>query len=237
MTTKKARTGGSRARTAKSGDGERPTRDHLPADELAEGTARMEDAAVENQVSPPPRVADPGMSDASIQRGTGKSWDAWFSILDDWGAATRSHKEIAAHLIEAHQVGGWWAQGLTVGYERARGRRAVHERSDGFSVNVSKTFPVSVERLYAAFADEVTRDRWVEPGTLRPRSTREHRTAHFDIGADGVRLGAFFTAKAADKSHVVLEIERLGSAVDVEPARAQWKERVAALAAVLNAPG
>jgi len=177
------------------------------------------------------------MSDASIQRGTGKSWDAWFNILDSWGAATRSHKQIAAHLIEAHQLTGWWAQGLTVGYERARGRRAFHERTDGFSVSVSKTFPVSVERLYAAFTDEVTRDRWLAPGTLRARSTREHRTAHFDIAADGARLGAFFTAKTADKSSVVLEIERLDSAGGVEPARAQWKERLAALAAVLNAPG
>src|SRR5688500_852337 len=30
----------------------------------------------------PPRVAEPGVSDASVHKATGKSWDEWFSLLD-----------------------------------------------------------------------------------------------------------------------------------------------------------
>ena len=43
----------------------------------------------------PPRVAEPGMSDEAVQRGTGKTWDEWLVLLDGWGAAERTHPEIA----------------------------------------------------------------------------------------------------------------------------------------------
>ena len=72
---------------------------------------------------------------------------------------THNHTEIARHVYETYSIDGWWAQSVTVGYERARGMRALHERPDGFSGNAGKTFPVPVERLFAAC---------VEPG--RPRA-------------------------------------------------------------------
>src|SRR5918996_1374602 len=99
----------------------------------------------------PPRVAEPGVSDAAVQRATGKSWDEWFALLDAWHGTTHNHAEIARHGGETYGIDGWWAQSVTVGYERARGMRAFHERPDGFSGNASKTFHVSVERLFAAF--------------------------------------------------------------------------------------
>ncbi|MDQ3044998.1 MAG: hypothetical protein M3R06_07600 [Chloroflexota bacterium] len=183
------------------------------------------------------RVADPGLSDASVERGTGKSWDAWFGILDSWGAASHSHAEIARYLVETHHLGGWWAQGITVGYERARGMRAVHERTDGFSVAVNKMFPVGVERLFSAFTDEATRDRWLAPGTLSHRSAKEYSAARFDVIGTGVRLHLYFTAKNPEKSSVAIELARLDSAEDVEPTRALWKERLTELASFLNALG
>ena len=50
---------------------------------------------------------------------------------------------------------------LTVGYEQARGLREVHEKTDGFSANKSRTFPFAVEELYAAWADEERRVEWI----------------------------------------------------------------------------
>ncbi len=45
----------------------------------------------------PPREAEPGLSDASVERGTGKTWDEWFDLLDGWAAGKRTHAEIANH--------------------------------------------------------------------------------------------------------------------------------------------
>jgi hypothetical protein len=44
-----------------------------------------------------------------------------------WGPT--GHTEIARWLVAEHRIGGWWAQSVTVAYERARGVRAKHERA------------------------------------------------------------------------------------------------------------
>jgi hypothetical protein len=62
----------------------------------------------------PPRVAEPGMSDEAIKKGSGKSWDEWFALLDAWGAMEKTHTEIARHISEELEVDGRWAQGVTV---------------------------------------------------------------------------------------------------------------------------
>lgn len=178
---------------------------------------------------------DLGMSDEAVERGTGKRWAAWFDLLDAWDAAQRSHREIAAFLHETHGVSGWWAQGVTVGYERARGRRAVNERPDGFTVSVSKTFSTPVDRLSAHFAEEVLRNRWLEPGTLRLRTVQPGRSARFDVVADGTRLSVWFIAKRETKATAQLQFEHLPTAADIEPIRSAWKAHLARLAHSLSA--
>jgi len=42
------------------------------------------------------------------------------AILDKAGAKKMDHKQIVAYLSEQHQVGPWWQQMVTVGYEQAR---------------------------------------------------------------------------------------------------------------------
>ena len=181
----------------------------------------------------PPRVAEPGMSDDAVRRGTGRTCDEWFALLDGWQARERSHPEIARYLWQEHGVDGWWAQGVTVGYERARGMRAKHERPDGFSVNASKTVPVPVARLFAAFVEEAARDRWLEPGTLRLRTAQPDRSARFDVVANGTRLAVTFAAKGDAKASVQIEHQKLPIVEDVDTWRAFWKARLARLAALL----
>ena len=185
----------------------------------------------------PPRVAEPGISDDAIRRGTGKTWDEWFALLDRWQAAQRTHSEIARCLREEHGVDGWWAQGVTVGYERARGMRAKHERPDGFSVNASKIVPVPVARLFAAFVEEVARDRWLEPGTLRLRTAQPSRSARFDVVANGTRLAVTFAAKGDAKTSVQIEHQKLPIVEDVDTWRAFWKARLDRLSALLAGAG
>ena len=240
MTREKAQKRAIRERMAKTGERYTTARHyhldlHLAPDEPpTAGDAEGPESVVAAPVSLPPRVAEPGMSDEAIRRGTGKTWDEWFVLLDAWGAPEKKHPEIARHLHEAHGVDGWWAQSVTVGYERARGMRGVHERPDGYSANASKTIAAPVERLYAAFVDEAARDRWLDPGELRLRTSQPNRSARFDVLANGTRLGVIFTSKGAAKSSVQIQHERLPTADDVEPWKGHWKARLERLAAMLR---
>ena len=128
MTTDKARKRAVRARMTKTGD--------------------RYSAARRSATKPePPATEDLGQSDETIRRATGKGWKQWIRLLDDWGARERTHTEIARHVNQVFGVSGWWAQTVTVGYERARGMRAKHQRPDGFSVSVSKTVAVDAATL------------------------------------------------------------------------------------------
>ena len=101
----------------------------------------------------------PPVADERISEATGRGWQAWFETLDEWGATKRTHTEIARWLRDEHDVEGWYAQSITVGYERARGLRAPGEHADGFAVGASKTIVVPVARLFEAFDDESRRER------------------------------------------------------------------------------
>jgi pimeloyl-ACP methyl ester carboxylesterase len=187
-------------------------------------------AAVEPQAGAPALT----MSDDAIRQGTGRGWEEWFDLLDERGGEERTHKEIAMLLREEHALGGWWAQSVTVSYERARGRRAVGERPAGFSVTAQKTVAVPVERLYDAFADPARRARWLPGAELRERTATRPRSARFDWGDGATRLVASFTPKGEARSAVALEHERLPDAAEAERMKAYWRERLSVLAARLE---
>ena len=175
------------------------------------------------------------MSDEAIRRRTGRGWEEWFDLLDTWGAADRTHTEIARWVAEEHSTKGWDAQSVTVSYERASGRRAVGEHADGFSITVSKTVAVPVDRLYEAFVAGSVRERWLPDGDLRERTTLKPRSARFDWGDGDTRVNVGFEAKGEEKSTAALAHERLADADEASRVKAFWRERFATLKEVLEA--
>jgi hypothetical protein len=175
-----------------------------------------------------------GMSDEAIRRRTGRGWEEWFDLLDEWGATERPHAEIARWLADEQGVDGWSAQSVTVGYERARGGRAVGEHAEGFSVTASKTVAVPVERLYAGFLDESLRPLWLPDAELSLRTASEPKSARFDWGDGSTRVIVGFDAKSDGKSSVGLAHERLPDAGEADRMKAFWRERVAVLKEVLE---
>jgi hypothetical protein len=173
-------------------------------------------------------------SDEAIRRRTGRGWEEWFDLLDEWGAAERPHKEIARWLREERGVDGWGAQSVTVSYERARGLRAVGEHPEGFSVTAQKTVAVPVDRLYEAFVDESLRKRWLPEAELRERTATKPKSARFDWGDGGTRVVVGFIAKGEAKSTVALEHARLADAGEAERMKAFWRERVVVLKEALE---
>jgi hypothetical protein len=59
-------------------------------------------------------------SEEAVRGATGRDYGEWFALLDAWDAGSRAHGEIAAWLIGEHRIDNWWAQTITVEYERAR---------------------------------------------------------------------------------------------------------------------
>jgi hypothetical protein len=176
-------------------------------------------AAVEQPAVEPPALAT---SDEEIRRRTGRGWEEWFDLLDEWGAPDRRHREKARWLAEQQGADplAWNVQAVVSSYERARGLREVGEKDDGtFSISATRTVAVPVERLYDAFPADGLRERTA----TRPRSAR------FDWGDNGSRLAVAFTAKGDTKSAVSVQHERLGSAAEAERMKAHWRERLTAL--------
>ena len=174
------------------------------------------------------------VSEEVIRRRTGRGWEEWLDLLDEWGAPERSHKEIAAWVADQQGSDGWSAQAVTVSYERARGLRAVGERPDGFSATASKTVAVPVDRLYDAFVEEPLRESWLPDGELRERTATKPRSARYDWGDGRTRVLVGFEAKGEAKSTVALEHARLADAEEAERMKAYWRERVGTLKEVLE---
>jgi hypothetical protein len=207
---------GTRAKEKAMDPGERTERAHVPSDDEP----------------PAPEPRRPG---DALRRATGRDRDEWFALLDAWGAAGRQYREIDAWLTGEHDVTSWWAQKLIVEYEQARGLRPPGVRPDGtFTVGVSATVAVPVDRLFEAFVDATLRERWLPGAAMRERTSRRGRSARFDRG-DGTRVNVDFAAKGDAKSQAAVEQERLPDAQAAEEAKTFWRERMAALKALLEA--
>lgn len=173
------------------------------------------------------------LSDDALARSTGYTWNGWFALLDAHGAADRSRAEIAEFLKERHGLSLWWANTINVGYERARADRVRDERRNAHRITASKTFPVTVDRLFSAFVDPSSRERWLGNTDLRLRSSKANRLAHFDWQDGLTRVSAYFTDKGA-KSAVKVQHGKLLTAEEAEAMKLYWRSRLTELQRVLD---
>ena len=165
-------------------------------------------------------------SPQAIAKATGKAPEEWNSILDSAGAQDLTHKEIATMLREEHGVSAWWSQHVTVDYERARGMRERHQTTRGYQVSVSKTLPVPLSELYAAFTDTQNRGQWLPeaPITIR-KDTPEKTTRATWTDGDGAETSVdiSYYASGDTKSRITVMQSKLADSEDVEARRAYWK--------------
>lgn len=175
----------------------------------------------------PPLLA----SDERIRDRTGRGWEEWFDLLDDWGATERPHREIARWVADQLGIGPlvWDAQAITSSYERARGLRAVGETEQGFAASTSRTVAVPVEQLFDAVVDESQRRSWLPDGELNERTATRPRSARFDWGDGSSRVIVAFDKKGDEKSTMALQHVRLPDGQEAERMKAYWRERVSAL--------
>lgn len=181
----------------------------------------------------PDLAALAGMSDDAVRAKTGRTWAQWVSLLDAEGAAERPHREIADLVHERFEVPGWWAQTVTVGYERIRGLREIGQRRGGsYEASKSKTLPVPLAELYGAFSTARARERWLPGVELKVRKATPEKSMRI-TWADGSSVELYFTAKGEKKSSVAIQHRKLATKSEAAKMREYWGERLGALTEVL----
>jgi hypothetical protein len=191
------------------------------------------------------------MSDAAFLKKTGHGLEHWFAVLDKFGAVEQGHTASARHLYEDHGVDGWYAQGITVSYERERGVRAVNQRCDGaFEVSVSKTVNAKTKQVVKAFTDPRTRASWASEADAKlagalGKGIGDKKSKGFVIRPDGLArfrykwndttVQLYMIPKPGDKVAITVQHTKLPSGDSVELYRGQWKTALGLLADYFSA--
>ena len=200
--------------------------------------ARAQIISKANQQEPRVRRVDhavlAGMSDDAIAKKTGRTWQQWARTLDADGAAAQPHREIATLVHTKYGIGDWWAQTVTVGYERIKGLRdRGQRRGGGYEVNKSKTFNVPVATLFKAWADDGTRRRWLDGHDAKIRTATAPKSLRLQW-PDGTIIVAGFTAKGETKSAVAVTHTKLRDRHAADETRKFWTARLDDLGSLLT---
>lgn len=175
----------------------------------------------------------PDVSDDAVATRTGRTRREWFKELDKWGAVHRAHHEIASHLRDERGVEPWWAQMLTVEYERARGLRDVGQRLTGL-------YEASVQRTVDApprVVEHVLKhpDEWVEdPDVLLvlrsvPRASRTAQGKVLRYAEASARVEVTLGSKEDGRCVVRVVQGALASQDEREMAKKRWASVLDAL--------
>lgn len=175
-----------------------------------------------------------GMSDAALKKATGCTWERWVKALDKVKADTWPHGAIAEYVYEKYKVPGWWAQNVTVGYERIRGLRERGQRRDGsYEATRSRTVAVPLGRLFRAWSEKRSRARWLPGVDLVVRKATKDRSMRI-TWTDGTSVEVGFTARGPKKSQVAVQHTKLADKGAQARQKAYWAERLDALVDVLT---
>lgn len=166
-------------------------------------------------------VSEHNISDDKLIGATGKPREEWNALLDTENATNWTHTQIATWLVSEHAVDGWWAQGITVGYEQARGMRLPGQLADGtFTASTSKTVDTELLQVLDLAIEGYSAASGLQPASVRREA--KHPTARWKL-ADGSSVLAT-VSPTAGKSRLTLTHLKLTSPDLLEPAKAALAE-------------
>jgi len=170
---------------------------------------------------------NPGMSDRAVAAKTGRTWAQWVRTLNSAGAAKMTHRDIAGYLHSKLHVPGWWAQMVTVGYERLTGRREKGETPAGYSVSASRTVSVAPSRLFAAWNTPAQRRRWLRGDKLEISTATAPKSIRAAWGSS--RVAIMFYPKGPARTAVAVDHMKLSGAREAARMKAYWSRQLDAL--------
>lgn len=183
------------------------------------------------------------ISDDAVRAKTGKDWNEWFRVLDEFGGTEKGHKLMAKFLKEEQGLTAWWSQMVTVQYERERGMREVNERPKGFALSVSRSVACPLDQAWSAWAVASELSRWFTTDAIQDfREGGRYENADRDAGTflrivpkkrirftweqerhkPGSEVEVAFAAGKPGKTQIVLTHEKLSSKEEVEDLREGW---------------
>ena len=168
------------------------------------------------------------IADEAVQTATGKTWPQWFAILNKAGAKKMDHADIAHLLSTKYIESGWWAQMVTVEYERAHDLREVNQRRSGsYEVSAHRTFAMPVAKLYAAWLKAVKNHPGLKKKKLEAAIVKPQKIIRYKAGKE--RIVAAFAAVGAGKSRIGIDHEELTSRYSVDENRTFWRRVLTSL--------
>lgn len=173
-------------------------------------------------------VSEQNISDERLAAATGKPRAEWHELLDAESAHEWPHTQIARWLVAAHGVDGWWAQGITVGYEQAKGMRLPGQLADGtFSASTSRSLKGSQLEVLDLVIAAYTEVSGLPPGSVRREA--KHPTARWKLD-DGTSVLATISPGSGGKSRAVLTHLKLSSADQLEQVKGSLNEVLGTIA-------
>ena len=176
-----------------------------------------------------------GMSDKAIEKATGCTWEKWVWALDHVGAVEWSHRAVAEYVQTTYKISDWWSQGVTVGYERIKGKRAIGQRMSGaFEANKSKTIAATAAAVSRAFSDSRVRAKWLPGQSVTIRKITRGKSIRM-TWSDETSVEVWLVPTPAGKTSVQLTHRKLTDKTDVDARKAFWADRLDWLKTVLEA--
>jgi len=171
------------------------------------GAARRALLAAAAQPNPSGWAANPQHSDEQVRAKTGKGWNEWVAAIDAGPGRASGHTAIAAWLV-GEGVDAWWAQGVTVGFERITGLRMPGQMPDGtFTVSRSRVIAMTPAELRALLLDDASRSDLLPDFAVTLLSRPDAKTPRFAFVRGGETLGQIsFATDAASAARTRLTV-------------------------------
>lgn len=167
------------------------------------------------------------ISEEAVVKATGRVWDEWMALLEQCDAAKLNHTQIAALLQEEYEVTAWWAQTITVEYERMIGRREVGQNCTGtYQAGASKTLPGTMGTIYKAWLDYMKGKESLNdvPYEQAPTTSETEKWRYWRVAlADGSKPVITITQKATGKVHLAVNHDKLNDTDAVAAWKTYWK--------------
>jgi uncharacterized protein YndB with AHSA1/START domain len=97
---------------------------------------------------------------------TGRTFHDWFTIIEGFEGFRKGHKAIAKHLAEDHGMSLWYAQTITVQYERDRVGGESDEAERSRTLSIQRTIGVAISRAFEAWTHQNRLAAWNHPDAL-----------------------------------------------------------------------
>jgi type II secretory pathway pseudopilin PulG len=188
-------------------------------------------------------VSNPETSDAAVAQATGRSWNQWCDLIDDWigDQPAPDHTTIAAYLADELGIDPWWSQSITGGYERITGLRLPYQRPDGtFTAGRSATIAVDGIELRRMLLDDGDRADLIPGFCSELRSRPDAKRIRIGLDHGVVQFSIEQAKPSPDRPdqlryRVAISHEKLADFADVEPWKQYWQAWLDAVAAESSA--